>query len=381
MRKLDIIITQIGHPNFRGGGNTVVHNVSELLSKRGHTVTVIFLFPKKLFLDKPKTTYGVIMKKDSLIPIVNCIKIANIIRKLFKKREPDVIISFGYEGFFIPYIKDKSIFIAASHNFLSQIGVRNFLRLRWLNPFNLGRLLYLTSVFIDKSTKGKADFVQCPSRFAARQCETIYRIPKNKIFVVHNGIDLSRFTIRPQPKEKTILFVGGTSQHKGLDILIHALPLILEKHPDAKLIIVGEMKKEEKELINIADELGVSERISWIGLVSQERIFEFYKKAYLAVFPSRLESFLLAALEAMACGIPIIVTDVGIMPEIINDKSNGLLMEQEDFKGLAEKIIYLLNNPEKAKKMGLMGRASIEQKFTWSEIIRKFEKEILTRLR
>ena len=382
MKKLKIYITQMGHPAFRGGGNTVSNSLSESFVKRGHAVTSIYLAPKHLMSNMPRTLYGLIIEKASIIPIINCFKIAAIIKKLLnnEKEKPDAIISFGYEGFFIPSVKRESIFIAASHNFIRDIGIKDFFSWKWLNPLNGGKLLYLSSVLIDKLTKLKADFVQCLCRFGADRCETIYKLSSKKIFIIPNGVDMEKFAVRPTPKKKTILFIGGSAEHKGLDILIKALLFIVKKHPNAEVVVLGEMNKRKEMLVQMAEKIGVSSKIKWIGLVFQKEIFSFYREAYLVVLPSRLDLFPLTVLEAMAYGIPIVAANVGGIPEIINNKVNGIIINSEDSYGFAKSIIELLDNRKKAEEIGRNGRTTVEQKFTWEKVVEKYEKEIYSHL-
>ncbi|HDH31697.1 MAG TPA: glycosyltransferase family 1 protein [Candidatus Wolfebacteria bacterium] len=382
MKKLTIYITQIGHPNFRGGGNIVAHNLSEYFSKRGHKVTTIYLTPKELLSEKPKTEYNIVLRKNSIIPIVNCLIVAKIIKKLSKVEIPDVVISLGYEGFFIPHIKSKLLFIAASHSpFLRYIGFKElFLSWKWLNPLNLGKWFFCFSLFLNRLTKLKADFVQCLCEFGAEQCRVVYKVPNNKIFIISNGINIKRFFIQLVSQKKNILFVGGSVEYKGLDILIRALPIIIKKYSDIELIIIGEMDKREKTLRQLVGKLDVSSNISWQGLVSQDKMAGFYQKAYLTVLPSRLDLFPITALEAMSSGIPLVATNVGGLPEIIEDGVSGLIINKEDSEELATAIIKLLDDPKKAEEMGKKGREIVEQKFTWEKVVEKYEKEIYNRL-
>ena len=108
-KKLKIYITQVGHPDFRGGGNTVAHNLSQTFAKRGHTVTTIFLSPKNLLLKRPKTAYNMVLKKASIIPIINCLKIAIVVKKLSnnKDKNPDVIIVLAMKVFLFLLLKEN----------------------------------------------------------------------------------------------------------------------------------------------------------------------------------------------------------------------------------------------------------------------------------
>jgi len=385
-KKLKIFITQIGHPSLKGGGNAVAHNFSELFSKRGHDVSTIYVSPINFLSEKPKTAYRMIFikKASKLLPIINCLKTALIIKKLSNNKEnrPDVIISLGYEGLLIPLIKAKSIlFIAANHNFLRPVEIKDFLNWKWLNPLKFGKILYLISVFFDKLTKLKADFVQSLCEFGAEQCQMFYKVPKNKIFIVPNGINEKEFIVRSMPKNKIILFIGSAVEHKGLDILICSLPIIIKAHPDIEVWVLGEKNKRDGTLIDLAEQIGVSSQINRYGLIRRDDMPEFYQKARIVVLPSRLDLFPMTALEAMSSGVPLVATKVGGLPEIINNGINGLLVEKDDINGLAGAIVYFLDNPEKAEEMGRMGREIVEQKFTLEKVVEKYEQKIYNLLK
>jgi len=379
MKDLNIFITIMGHPNFRGGGNTAAHNFAETFAKLGYNVTALFLSPKKFLRILPKTSYRLVLLKDSRIPFFNCFRVAIALRKIisFSPTQKNIIISFGYEGFLVP--KKGSVFVAASlAPLLRHISFKElFSDWRYFLPTNLGKWFFLLSCYFDRLTKLKADFVQCLCESSAEECHAIYKIPVKRIFTVPLGVDIKKFTLGPRTKERTILFAGGSAEYKGLDILLKALPAIIKKHPNARLTVIGEMSpKRTKELLNIAEELCVFSNIDWLGLASQEEMAGFYKKSYVLALPSRAESFLLAAIEGMSCGIPIVATPVGIIPEIIVHGVNGFIMRPEDPKSLSEVIIKLFDNPQKAETLGKAGRKTVGDKFAWEKIGKQYAMEL-----
>ncbi len=379
MKDLNIFITIMGHPNFRGGGNTAAHNFAETFAKLGYNVTAIFLSPKKFLRILPKTSYRLVLLKDSRIPFFNCFRVAITLRKIifFSPGKKGIIISFGYEGLFIP--KRKSFFIAASlAPLLRHISFKElFSNWRYFLPTNLGKWFFLLSCYFDRLTKLKADFVQCLCKSSAEECHAIYKIPGERIFTVPLGVDIKKFALGPRTKEKTILFAGGSAEYKGLDILLKALPAIIKRHPDVRLTVIGEMSpKRTKELLNIAGKLCVFSNIDWLGLASQEEMAGFYRKSYILALPSRIESFLLAAIEGMSCGIPIVATPVGIIPEIIVHGENGFIMKPEDSENLSEAIIKLFDDPQKAELIGKRGRETVEQKFAWENVSKQYATEL-----
>ncbi len=371
MKDFDIFITIMGHPDFRGGGNTAAHNFAEIFARLGFNVTAFFLSPNEFLKTAPKTSYKLLLLKDSRIPIINCLRIAFAFRKkAFKfSAKKRIIISFGYEGLFVQ--KNSSIFIAASlAPLLRYMGIKElFSDWKYFLPSNLGRWLFLLSCYLDRLTKLKADFIQCLCKSSAEECISVYKVPKEKIFIIPLGIDIKKFIPRSAIKEKTILFAGGSAEYKGLDILLKAFPAVIKKYPDVRLKIIGELNsKRTKELLNIAETFLISSSIDWIGSVPQEEMAGFYAKSYVLVLPSRAESFLLAAIEGMACAIPIIATPVGVIPEIIMSGVNGFIMKSEDSEGLSDLIIELFKNPEKAEVIGRAGRRTVEEIFFWKNI-------------
>lgn len=371
MKDFDIFITIMGHPDFRGGGNTAAHNFAETFVRLGFNVTAFFLSPNGFLKTTPKTSYKLVLLKDSRIPIINCLRIAFAFRKkTFKfSAKKRIIISFGYEGLFVQ--KNGSVFIAASlAPLLRYMGIKElFSDWKYFLPSNLGRWLFLLSCYLDRLTKLKADFIQCLCKFSAEECLSVYRIPKEKIFIIPLGIDIKKFIPKSEVKEKTILFAGGSAEYKGLDILLKSFPAVIKKYPDVRLKIIGELNsKRTKELSDMTETLSVSSNIDWIGSVSQEEMATFYAKSYVLILPSRAESFLLAAIEGMACAIPIIATPVGVIPEIIINGVNGFIIKPEDSEGLSDIVIELFRDQEKAQAIGKAGRRTVEKMFFWESI-------------
>lgn len=378
-----IYLTQIGHPNFRGGGNIVAHKLCEEFSKKGHDVTGVFLAPKNFINENFDANYKIKTGTGSKIPLLNVWRCYKIFKNLFNNfGEPDVIISLGYEGLLISFIKKKALFIAASHSpFLRYVGLKElFFDLKWFNPLNFGKWLFMSSFLLDRITKLKADVVQSLCNFGVKQCEDIYKIPANKIFITPDGVDVNYFQKQQLSKEKNIIFLGGSVEYKGLDILLKAFEIVIKNYPNSRLIIIGEEKERKKELLDLAKFLDVFSKLEWVGLVAPVDIPDYFKRARILVMPSRLELFGIAALEAMASGIPIVASNVGGLPEVVIDGQNGLIVEKENFQKLAEAIIYLFDNPIEAEKMGGKGRKMAEEKFAWGKIIEKFETEIYNRL-
>jgi len=208
---------------------------------------------------------------------------------------------------------------------------------------------------------------------------------KDKVVVIPNGIDLNSFNINYSKKEcreklelppskKVILFVGLLTSFKGPDILIKAMPKILEHIPDTILVFVGEgplrQRLEEK-----AKKLGVEEFVKFAGFVKESVKHMYYKSSDILALPSisTAEAFGIVNLEAMAFGIPIVSTKIGGIPEVVKDCENGLLVPPKDPEALANGIISLLVNQDVRIKMSKNNREKV-QNYSWERIAFETEK-------
>ena len=207
-----------------------------------------------------------------------------------------------------------------------------------------------------------------------------YGADPERVVVVPPGVDLSTF----QPMDRAqarrtigygggpmLLFVGRLERLKGVEIAIRAVALLNDReHPDLRMVIVGEDSREgdesEKERLKaIASELGVRDRIDFVGSVAHHELPYFYAAADACVMPSYTESFGLVALEAQACGCPVVASDVPGLRSVIRDDVSGYLIDGDDPAAYAERIGRLLADPDATRQMGR--RASLlAQRFSWN---------------
>jgi len=172
-------------------------------------------------------------------------------------------------------------------------------------------------------------------------------VPADKITVLRNGVDLARF--KPMDKnhcrEKlnlrgtTLLSVGLLNERKGHHIIIEALKQL----PKIELLIAGE-GEDEAALKSLARQCGVSERVRFLGLVNQENLPEYYNAADALVLASSREGWANVLLEAMACGTPVVATNVWGTPEVVRSPQAGVLMEERSPQALASAVNVLLEN-------------------------------------
>jgi glycosyltransferase involved in cell wall biosynthesis/GT2 family glycosyltransferase len=204
-------------------------------------------------------------------------------------------------------------------------------------------------------------------------------IRSNKAVVVHNTVDLDDFD-RLDPdriklhfnlRGRTILYVGSLEERKGVKYLIKAFPKIKATVPDAKLLIVGKpLPGRDKYMATLKSSAGDRD-IIFAG--SRPDVYDVMAAADLIIMPSLSEAFGRILIEAMACEKPVIATNVGGIPEIVEDGKTGLLVPPADEKSIADATIKLLSDKELADSLAAAGRENVVKNFNVLDQVRKIE--------
>ena len=208
---------------------------------------------------------------------------------------------------------------------------------------------------------------------------TDYGIDSRRINVIPMGVDLKNSFIPGLPADiqKSLLFVGRFAEKKGLIYLINAMPAVLAKHPDARLTIVGHGPLEG-DIKNRITALGIQHAVTIAGAVENTQLPKIYQSCTIVVFPSIVddsgdtEGFGLVMVEAMGCGCAVIASDLPVIHDTVLDGKTGLLTPQKNSPALAEKIIFLLDNPEQSQKMALQARRYVLERYDWMTTAKKY---------
>ena len=174
-----------------------------------------------------------------------------------------------------------------------------------------------------------------------------------------------------------VLALGRLVYKKGFEYLVRAMPKLLEESPDLRVVIAGGGALEE-ELRHLSRDLGVESRLLLPGSIPWEETVRYLNLADVFVVPSvhdregNVDGLPNTALEAMACGRPLVASRVAGIPEVVRDGENGLLVEEKDPGQLAEAIARLLGSPDLAQRFGEANRAKIEQELTWRSVAERF---------
>ncbi|MEM6794848.1 MAG: glycosyltransferase family 4 protein, partial [Acidobacteriota bacterium] len=222
-----------------------------------------------------------------------------------------------------------------------------------------------------------ADAVVAPSRRTAEELQVDYRA-KN-VRVIHNGIATASFEApadRPLPSAPLALYVGRMRTRKAVAVLLAAFRRVLDRMPEARLVLVGTGEQHEALKLQWARLKRDQEddSVVFTGQVDREQMGAYYSQATLYCLPSLYEGLPLAILEAMAAGLPVVATDVSGNPEAVEDGETGLLVKPERAEELAEALVELLGDPRRAARMGRAGREKLEDEFTIRRIVEEYRK-------
>ena len=232
---------------------------------------------------------------------------------------------------------------------------------------------------LQEFTVKNADIVTINSPAAKKELLDRFSIYEEKIFLIPMGINTKLFRNKNRKnngKAKKILFVGRLNDQKGLDYLIIAMRKISKKEPNARLLIIGE-GEYKSYLHQLAGNEEVSDRVEFMGAKPHNELVHYYQSCDILVLPSLsnktgTESLGLVLIEGMACGLPVVGTRVGGIPSIINNRENGILVEQKNSDELADAINFLLDHPKESKRMGINASNFARNNFSWDKVSGQF---------
>lgn len=235
---------------------------------------------------------------------------------------------------------------------------------------------------IDRLTYEVSDKIIAVSEAVKRYLIEKERLDPEKIVVIYNGIAPEPFKRGVDIEEKRMglrldrgsLVIGMVARlvpRKGAQILLEAVPTILAQEPSVHFLFVGDGPLKE-QLMHRAMRLSISDRVSFLGTRSD--VPELLQIMHLFVFPSlEREGFGLALVEAMAAGKPVVATRLGSIPEVVEEGATGLLVPPGDSDALADAILAILHDRERAKEMGKRGRGRALARFDVATTARKLE--------
>ena len=365
-------------PPISGGGVVVIVGLANTLAEMGHDVTI--LTPD---LDWKGEKYNPKLNESIKIVTVNIplksnLKIAARLcypnmkktgTKLCHEEKFDLILSIFHPFHLVPKAAVEvgkkfniSVTIKIDDAFYEKSSGIKSLQRKIEKFYNSKTLRSATKIFVaNESTK--------------QEVNQYYNVPLEKIKIIPNGIETGKFFSK-KSVSKTIVFSGVMYHHRGIDILLEALPEIINKIPQAELLLLGG-GPEMKKLQDIVNEKKLTKNVKFEGWVEREKIPEYLADSTVGIGPLRStrvtqNALPIKVLEYMASSLPIIAIENTLQGEILENSKNGYFVK--DSKELSEKIILLLTDDELRRRLGYASKSMVE-KFDWKYIVKQIVDE------
>ncbi len=236
------------------------------------------------------------------------------------------------------------------------------------------RMIHQTEVWLSR----EAWAVICCSEYMASHVSFALGLPRGNISVIPNGVDIQKFS-KPfdkasfrrryaAPDERVVLFVGRMVYEKGVSILLEAAKTVL-RSVNAKFIFVGEGYLRDILSKKAKDE-GIADKVFFTGFLDDQTVKLLYRMADVCVVPSLYEPFGIVALEAMAAGTPVVVSNVGGLSEIVQHDVTGVVVYPNDPGSLAWGILRILNDRQRADQLSGRAAERVMHAYDWDTIAR-----------
>lgn len=285
------------------------------------------------------------------------------------------------------FLRENKIEVIHTHDFYTNIFGMLAARLarvplKIASKREIGGMRSASQKKIEKQAFRQADAIVVNAE-AVKKYLIENEINADKIKIIYNGLDFERLTPKIEnrlinclnfglPKDENIKFITlvANLRHtvKNQPMFLRVAQTVLQKFPEAHFILAGEGELKDN-LQNLAKELGIENKTHFIGRCT--KIPELLSISYVGILTSVAEGFSNSILEYMSAKLPVVATNVGGASEAVIKGITGFLVESDDDEAMADHLIKLLQNPEKARKMGEAGRAIVEEKFSCAAQLEK----------
>lgn len=354
-----------------GGIGIFVRNISRSLVKAGSHVTVIGLYKQATSTDEMIEGVRVVrvaaVKKLGIGWWLQRRELAKKIRKLHHENKFDIIETSDFDAGFWLIAKLNAPHVVRLNG--GEVYFRTLLKepLRWQYRFSEG------------SSLRKADAITSVSKYTWLKTKQIFQLPDQDVSILPNPVDTKYFKPGDQKIIKgQIVYSGTFIRKKGVLELFKSLPSVFDEIKEAHLVCVGPDSRDATTDSASTQALALSlidskyhSRIQFTGRVAHAEVLGYIQQANVCVYPSYLEAFPNAWIEAMACGKAVIGSSTGSGPEVISDGVTGMLCHPEDHQGLASCIIRVLTDEAYQKMLGLNARKYAQEFLDISALVRQ----------
>ncbi len=357
---MNICIVTQQYKNVISGVGLHANNLTNALLNAGHTITLLLPEDQAPHIVSPNLTIVTVKKPRFSQSQARWLSLSfsfnTALQKLEAQNKFDLIhFTDARESFFCSPLAPMIGHVNDTYS----AEVKTPFEYKKHYPDWLLRWLYYSAVHVLESRKlHRLKLIVANSQYTADTITRTYPKTESKVRRCYKSVEIERYKqvrenremVDPDPNHPVILFVGSNMHRKGVPDLIHAAPGVLEKYPQVRFIIVGNDKSVDR-LKTLCSDLKVDQNFEFAGWQSQSDLLGYYQRATMFVMPSLTEALGVTFLEAMAAGVPVIGTDVGGIPEIIQHGFNGLLVPVESPLSITEAINKLLADGALRKRL------------------------------
>ena len=393
---MHIVLTHSRYPPHSGSGGIAMynHHLSRGLARLGHRVTVVSSRSSSNVPDHEEVeSIGIyrLLTHDryrfrrlpvvghymrSLLQVLYSTRVAAILSRLHRKDEVDVVefAEVGAEGYIYLHLPWKRPVVVRCHTPTAILR-------RHYQPEEMSYSTTWTEAN-ERYCVRAADLLTTPSQDMARVVSESYDVHGMQFRALANPIDVSMFertrgckTNGGNSRGVLVLHVGRLERVKGIDVLVRAIPRVVEQAPKTRFAFIGEDRADalgrscQEQLMKSVRERGVQDHVKFLGSVDQSTLIAWYHRADVAVVPSlNYESFSYTCAQAMAAGLPVVASRIGGIPETLDDGISGLLVEPGKVEALSQALVILARDGDLRRRMGEAGSSKARRCFDASVV-------------
>jgi len=352
-------VTSDLYPYVIGGIGVHAREMSKSQAKLGHEVTILTTSMADKMPDS-QDGFRVACFKNGVKLLGNTIS-SELFFKLFRIRKNYDIIHAHSHLYFSTNICALVRRIGSSPLVITNHGIMSSSAPDWFN------LLYLKTH--GKWTLNTADKIICYTEEEKEKLIRILNINESKIAVIPNGIDTNQFY--PASRDHAadtinLLWVGRFVKGKGVEYVVQAMGILVKERPNLHLTLVGE-GPERGCIRELIESLGLGDNVSIIDFVPYNKMPGVFQDSDIFVLPSLHEGVPRTVLEAMSCGLPVVISDFSHLRDLID--GGGLMFPKKDVQALVDNLRILISDDDKRAKMGQKAREKIVREYSWERTV------------
>lgn len=357
---MKVVMVSDYSPQPYGGLQTHVYHLAKNMAKNDVETHILTISDRNEDLIIEGVNVHLVKRPLKIPRLFTILLDVRVLEKKIFDIDPDVV---HVHGSYYPY---NMVVPKIANKYPLVLTIHGLMQIEYKFNRGLNFLGAIVSLILERYTLNRTKTI---ITVAPQIADAIKRITDSEVHVLPNGVNfkyIKGLNALKRKKPNYVLFIGLLEEIKGIDVLLKASSIITKSIPNFNLLIVGSGSQENK-LKKLSEKLKLEQNVKFLGFISGDKKYSYIKSSEFCVIPSKHESLPIAVLEFMACGKPIIASDVGGIPFLIENGKNGFLVKSNDYKELSDKIIYLLNDKDLIQKMGGYSLKIIEG-YGWPKI-------------